>query len=817
MALCALVQTDPTAAPTRSLARLLTAAFAIIALAVTGAILPATTASAAAPFVVINGGGGTAAGTGLKLEFNRSSSMQYEQIWFENAYQYYSSGSGNAGPHLNVGGQTFGQAFAATTRWTSVSVLDTSGSASTDASTTTGSGSATIRYTATVGGLDYLVDRRITYTYPNTFFTDEYTFVIPSGNTAPVKFYAGGDTTPGGSDHGYGIMLTAPVRSVVSLNPVSGVQIGYREIAGNRPFDGATSQYYYDPVAPVQSGGDIGFVATATDHDAGLMMQWNLGSTPGTFTGAFQTFVGQQAATLNASFSAPGTTAGTPVTLALSIDNSLLTAETGIGYRFALPAGLEVAAGSIGNACSGVVTAVPGSSEIQLTGGEVAAASNCVVTVPVVTASNGTYTITSAAVTELTKLSNGVGTITLVVGTAPAEPGALPSLSVGTEVDVLLAFGGDPAPSHLVTSGALPAGLSLASGTGRISGSPTAAGAYDFTVTATNAIGSFAQRFTGTVTAAPAWPAQVLPQLAVGTAVNEAFTATGTPAPSYTLSTGELPAGLSIVGGAIEGTPTAGGDYDFTVTASNSDGSASMRFTGGVLEAPSWPTQSWPRAIVGEELTVQLTASGHPAPTYTVTAGTLPAGLSLDEVTGLIGGLATSPGAYDVTITASNLLGDVTQRFRGTVGTIPALVSLDLSLAIGTSPNAVGNHVDIAGEGLLPGAEYSVVMRSTPVTLLNGIVLANGRIAHQLQLPASIEPGVHTLTLASTAADGTPVSTSAQFRIAADGTITALEQQAGSALASTGADLTPLALGAMLVLLGAGVLAMRTAILRRQR
>lgn len=576
---------EPRAQRRRSLIRSIGAVFATAALALTAVVLPSSAASATGPYVVINGGGGKGGGTGVKLELNKpyGSSEAMEQIWLDNQPQYFEASSGFVSPYLNVGGQAFGNISYYASVWTS-EVLAMSGSASSDSSSTsTGSGSVTLRYTATRGGLNYTVDRHITYTYPNNFFTENYTFVIPDGNTEMVKFYAGGDAFPGGSDSGYGIMLTTPVRSVISLNPVSQVQVGYREQPGGRPFDGATAISYSLPYAAVQSGGDIGFQANPSTHDAGIMMQWTLGATPGTYTGGFQTFAGEQAATLTADFSSTTSTPGAPVILSLSVENTLLTAAGGLGYRFTLPSGLVIGTGATTNTCgSTTFTAVPGSNEIILAGGSVPAASNCVAQVPVVAAASGTYTITSASASDLAALANGVGTVSLLVGVAPTAPVALPTLVVGTVVDTNLDFGGSPAPTHAVTTGALPAGLTLDTATGKISGTPTTPGAYDFTVTATNAIGSYAQNFVGTVMAAPTWATQVLPSMQTGTRISVPLAATGTPAPTYALTSGTLPAGLSIVNGKIDGTPTTAGAYDFTVTATNQAGSAPMRFTGAI-------------------------------------------------------------------------------------------------------------------------------------------------------------------------------------------------------------------------------------------
>nr|BFF16002.1 hypothetical protein GCM10025699_73050 [Microbacterium flavescens] len=57
---------------------------------------------------------------------------------------------------------------------------------------------------------------------------------------------------------------------------------------------------------------------------------------------------------------------------------------------------------------------------------------------------------------------------------------------------------------------------------------------------------------------------------------------------------------------------------------------------------------------VGTPYSYEVTATGNPAPTFTVTDGTLPAGLALDSDSGIISGTPTTPGDTTVTITADN-------------------------------------------------------------------------------------------------------------------------------------------------------------------
>ena len=75
----------------------------------------------------------------------------------------------------------------------------------------------------------------------------------------------------------------------------------------------------------------------------------------------------------------------------------------------------------------------------------------------------------------------------------------LPAFEFGGTVDDGVAATGSPAPIYSVSSGALPTGLTLDTATGAITGSPTVAGAYSFEITATNASGSVAAAFAGTI------------------------------------------------------------------------------------------------------------------------------------------------------------------------------------------------------------------------------------------------------------------------------------------------------------------------------
>jgi DNA-binding beta-propeller fold protein YncE len=135
-------------------------------------------------------------------------------------------------------------------------------------------------------------------------------------------------------------------------------------------------------------------------------------------------------------------------------------------------------------------------------------------------------------------------------------------------------------------SPALPAGLSLSTSTGIISGTPTAVTATaSYTVTASNSAGSTTVTLTITVEdAAPAGLAYTTGTAVytVGTAITpNSPSSTGGVVTSYSVSP-DLPAGLSLDGntGIISGTPTAvTAKAGYTVTASNATGSTTATLT----------------------------------------------------------------------------------------------------------------------------------------------------------------------------------------------------------------------------------------------
>ncbi|HEX9201583.1 MAG TPA: Ig domain-containing protein, partial [Acidobacteriaceae bacterium] len=169
---------------------------------------------------------------------------------------------------------------------------------------------------------------------------------------------------------------------------------------------------------------------------------------------------------------------------------------------------------------------------------------------------------------------------TTTTTTAPAltiSTTSLPSGVIGTPYSfTLVAAGGTPAYSWSVTSGKLPAGLSLSAFTGILSGTPTATGSFSFGVTVkdySNPVQSKSATVTIVIAPTPLTiTTSALSSGSTGKTYSQTLQASGgTPFYRWAISSGSLPAGLTLssVKGTISGTPTASGIFAFNVTATD--------------------------------------------------------------------------------------------------------------------------------------------------------------------------------------------------------------------------------------------------------
>ena len=206
--------------------------------------------------------------------------------------------------------------------------------------------------------------------------------------------------------------------------------------------------------------------------------------------------------------------------------------------------------------------------------------------------------------------------------------------------------GGDP----------LPSGLALNSTTGEISGTPdTATGrVYSLNMEITDSVGLINEPFNIEVTPTLFYPAS---QGIVGDAltINPSTSLAVTPGTYQVVSGQALPPGLNLdsATGSITGTPEVNGLS--TITIEYTTGFQSVSAQVRITIEPYVIDLSYPpiAAEIGQAVTVQPSVTGLKGPaTYSIDSGSLPAGLALDPVTGVISGTPTGSPTNGVVVIA---------------------------------------------------------------------------------------------------------------------------------------------------------------------
>jgi outer membrane autotransporter protein len=346
---------------------------------------------------------------------------------------------------------------------------------------------------------------------------------------------------------------------------------------------------------------------------------------------------------------------------------------------------------------------------------------------------SGTFSFTVTATDANAQPGVQAYTVTVAVPTLTIAPATLPAGDIGVAYSQTLTTTGGTAPyTYALDSGALPAGVAL-SGAGVLSGTPTAAGTFNFVVRSTDSTGGTAATTTinyaltiasATITIAPV----TLPNTVVGAAYAQTLTASGGTAPyAFAVTAGALPAGLALnaATGAISGTPTASGTFAFTVTATDANaqtGAQAYSLTVASATIAIAPA-TLPNPVVGAAYAQTLTVSGGTAPyTFAVTTGTLPTGLALNAATGAISGTPTASGTFAFTVTATDANAQTgTQAYSLTIA-VPTLTIAPATLPAGDIGTAYSQTLTTTG-GTAP---YTYALDSG--ALPAGLTLSNAGV-----------------------------------------------------------------------------------------
>jgi len=436
----------------------------------------------------------------------------------------------------------------------------------------------------------------------------------------------------------------------------------------------------------LNGAGTQAFAVTVSNDGSSSGVTWSIGAGVGTLTNV---------TTTSATYNAPAVIAGNvPVTVSLvatsikdptkssaaaiitlnPIAVTITTNTTGI----TLDSGQTMSIAALvanDSSASGVTFSTTGAGTVAPTSPTGNTPSTTLTATGTVASS---VTVTAASTKDPTKIASTSAITVNPALTITTPAGALTAATTNSTYAgaTIATSGGTGVKTFAIASGSLPATLTLNSATGAITGSITGGAAtYTFTVkvtdSATTPVAVTSGTYTITVTATPlVWTSPTTGPAAytVGTAIAPiTLSATGgTGAITYSLNSGTLPAGLTLSGGVLSGTPTtatvvAGNAVTFKATDSATPTPATVTSPAITLIVNpvtlAITTTSLPTGYVGVAYNTsgfQMTSTGGTAPIiWSMSPTTVGGGVTM-STSGLLSGTPTTTYASNVTITATD-------------------------------------------------------------------------------------------------------------------------------------------------------------------
>ena len=376
-------------------------------------------------------------------------------------------------------------------------------------------------------------------------------------------------------------------------------------------------------------------------------------------------------------------------------------------------------------------------------------------TAPVATSSPVTVTVTATSRLEETRTATAqiiIPPVPSVTSTNSGFAGA-----VGSAYSAQLAGTDGVAPyTWTVASGSnLPAGLTLSSA-GVISGTPLAgaAGSTNVIFKLKDSGSPVALTATKTITLA------ITPAAAIGFtgtmpatgSYNQAYSGSaaatgGLGALTYTVISGVLPTGLTLnaATGAVTGTTTVAGTYNFSITAADIYGDSGTNAYQIVVVAPTLKitpgTGALPYAVTGQAYAQPLTVSGGTGTGYTWVVSGLSNGLTYaaNGATLTINGPATTAGTVNFTVTATDSVGNTSSPLAYSIAvyaplTLPLTIPATLSAGASVGVPYAGTVVATGGSGnytwMVTGQSDGLTTSSNGGTLsVTGTPTATGTVS----------------------------------------------------------------------------------------
>ncbi|MDR3663248.1 MAG: putative Ig domain-containing protein, partial [Mycobacterium sp.] len=498
---------------------------------------------------------------------------------------------------------------------------------------------ATVAYDATNAGVTWSVTGGGSFSATSTLsgVATNYTAASPlTGSTAVVTATSKADPTRSQS-----VTVTL---DAISLNPISPATV----TLGTSSSQAFTDSVNYDGTNSGVSWSLVGPGSLSASSTSGVTY-----NSPTTVIGSTTTATLMATSIKDPTKSTTATITLAPIAVSLTSPGTLTLDGNG---QQAVTVSAAITGDGTGSGATFVVTGTGGTISSSPMAGNSPSATY---TVPTITTA-GSTTITVASVADPTRKQtvsitlNPPMTFTTPQGTLASGATAVvyPSTSI-------VVAGGTGAKTFSITSGVLPAGLTM-SAAGVITGTPTGtAGTSTFTVsvvdqasTPATITGTFAISI-GATTLSWVTPTVGTQTFTVGNAITPIAlsAAGGVGNVTYTLNSGTLPQGLQLVGNQITGTPTAptvvaGNAIRLLATDSATPKAATAVSATLTLVANPVPlaitTIQLPQGTVGTPYSYLLTSiGGTGAVTWTLASGSLAnTGLTL-SATGLLFGTPT--------------------------------------------------------------------------------------------------------------------------------------------------------------------------------
>jgi len=209
-------------------------------------------------------------------------------------------------------------------------------------------------------------------------------------------------------------------------------------------------------------------------------------------------------------------------------------------------------------------------------------------------------------------------------------------------------------------TGSLPAGISLNSSTGVLSGTTNSVGTFPLTVTATDGNScSGSNSYTLTINCQTITVTNPgVTQGTAGVAFSQTFTKSGILGTVTWSESGALPTGITLNSstGVLSGTTTQVGSFPIVVKATDTNlcfGTSNYTLTI-ICQTITVTNPATTQGTAGVAFSQTFTSSGIlGTPTWSE-SGTLPTGLTLNTATGVLSGTPTQTGSFPITVTVTD-------------------------------------------------------------------------------------------------------------------------------------------------------------------